>query len=166
MEEQQRERARKRYGLCCGYCGVHEDGTGATLTIDHYRPRSCGGGDDDENLVYCCPKCNEHKGPYWHETDPPNICLLHPHYDDMTAHLHEDEGGQLAGLTPRGAFFVQRLRLNRPQLVAYRFRLRVEQKLHDEVDVLRQRVHELQRQVTELNEKIEFTSTEIEREGP
>ena len=165
VEEDQRERARLRYAGCCGYCDVHEDDTGAPLTLDHHRPRTYGGVDDDENLVYCCPKCNEHKGAYWHEIDPPHIRLLHPLHDDMTAHLFEDESGQLVGLTPHGAFFVKRLRLNRSQLVAYRLRRRVERKLYDEVDILRQRVYELQRRVTELNEAIELTSTEIERQG-
>jgi hypothetical protein len=82
-----------RYAGCCGYCGVREDDAGAELTIDHYRPRSYGGAaaDDDENLVYCCSKCNAHKGAYWHETDPPHIRLLHPLHDNMAAHLLEAE---------------------------------------------------------------------------
>lgn len=164
MEEEQRERARVRYAGCCGYCGVHEDDAGATLTIDHYRPRLYDGGDDDENLVYSCVKCNSHKGTYWHEADPPNLRLLHPLHDDITAHLKEDEAGQLVGLTPQGIFFIQRLHLNRPQLVAYRLQRSMTQKRHEELDTLRQQMRELQQQVVELNEALEFVSQEIERE--
>src|SRR5436190_2107700 len=97
------------------------------LTVDHHRPRARGGGDDDENIVYCCPKCNEHKGSYWHETDPPHIPLLHPLKDDLATHIAEREHGRLVGLTSEGTFFIQRLRLNRPQLVAYRRHRRSEQ---------------------------------------
>jgi len=82
----------------------------------------------------------------------------------MTTHLYEDENGQLVGLTPEGVFFIQRLRLNRSQLVAYRLQQREVQKLYDELDNLRQQVRELQQQVVELNEAIEFASNEIERE--
>jgi len=57
-----RDRARERFSSRCGYCGVSEVEVGATLTIDHHRPRSRGGSEDDENLVYACPRCNEHKG--------------------------------------------------------------------------------------------------------
>ena len=62
---------RKIYQSRCGYCGVHEEDAGAFLTIDHHRPQSRSGSDKLENLVYCCPKCNEYKGSYWHEIDPP-----------------------------------------------------------------------------------------------
>lgn len=82
----------------------------------------------------------------------------------MTAHLYEDERGQLVGLTPLGIFFIQRLRLNRSQLIAYRLQRRTMQKLHDELDSLRQRVSELQQQIVELNEAIEFAGDEIEHE--
>lgn len=102
MEDEQSERARVRYAGCGGYCGVHEDDTGATLTADHYRPRLHDGGDDDENLVYCGVKCNSHQGTSWHEVEPPNLHLLHPLHDDITAHLKENEADQLVGLTPQG----------------------------------------------------------------
>lgn len=72
------ERLRDRFGGRCGYCGVLDEDTGATLTTDQHRPRSHGGDDEEINLVYCCPRCNDHKGSYWHEVDPPGIPLLHP----------------------------------------------------------------------------------------
>lgn len=164
MEDEQRERARVRYAGCCGYCGVHENNTGATLTIDHHRPRAHDGGDDDGNIVYCCVKCNLYKGAYWHEVDPPNLRLLHPLNDDLTVHLYEDESGQLVGLTPPGVFFIQRLHLNRSQLVAYRLQRGMVQKQHDDLDTLRQQMRELQQRVVELNEALEFVGNEIERE--
>ena len=165
MDSSQRERIRQRDAGRCGYCGVHEDNVGALLTIDHHRPRLHGGSDDDENLVYCCPKCNEHKASYWHETDPPDVRLLHPLHDYLGEHVLEEESGQLADRTPLGRFFIQRLRLNRPQLAAYRQNRRVEQRLRDDMDTLRQRIGELQRRITKLNTALAFTSDEIERES-
>jgi hypothetical protein len=165
VNEEPRQRARQRYAGRCGYCGVSEEDVGASLTIDHHRPRVRDGGDEDENIVYCCPKCNEHKGSYWHETDPPHIPLLHPLRDDLATHVEEHEDGQLHGLTSEGAFLVQRLRLNRPQLVAYRLRQRAERQLCAERDALRERVRELQRGIAELHRALEMTDAEIEREG-
>lgn len=49
-----------RDGLACVYCGTtHEE---ATLTLDHIKPHSKGGGNDARNLVTCCHKCNCSRG--------------------------------------------------------------------------------------------------------
>jgi len=165
VTEEQRERARQRYSHRCGYCGVHEDDAGASLTIDHHRPSYHGGDDDDDNLVYCFPRCNEHKSHYWHEVDPPHIRLLHPLRDDLVTHLHAEEDGQLIGLTPEGVFFMQRLRLNRPQLVTYRLNQQEKQNLRAELDADRQRIHELEQRIAKLNAALELTEVQIEREG-
>jgi hypothetical protein len=45
MTSTPRERARQRFASRCGYCGVSDVEVGATLTIDHHRPRSRGGSD-------------------------------------------------------------------------------------------------------------------------
>lgn len=47
-----------RDGVNCRWCG--EQG-GWDLQIDHKYPRSKGGGDEDENLVLACGKCNRKK---------------------------------------------------------------------------------------------------------
>ncbi|MDE0426972.1 MAG: HNH endonuclease [Candidatus Poribacteria bacterium] len=103
-------------------------GRWATLTVDHYHPTIHGGTNDDENLVYCCPRCNEHKGAYWHEVQIPHLRLLHPLEDNLTLHLREQQNAELIGETPEGAFYIQRLRLNRPQLIEHRRRKHADQK--------------------------------------
>lgn len=165
MEEDLREQARERYTRRCGYCGVTENRVGATLTIDHHRPRARGGGDEDGNIVYCCTRCNEHKGSYWHETDPPHIPLLHPLRDALSLHLWELDDGQLEGLTPQGSFFIQRLRLNRPQLIAYRLRRRAERTRRERLQVMDQHVEALRQRIAELHELFEVIDDEIERES-
>lgn len=40
----------------CAYCGSE-----AKLTLDHLLPKSRGGSDSGDNLVYCCQKCNSSK---------------------------------------------------------------------------------------------------------
>lgn len=163
MADQLRAQIRERFRARCAYCGVHEDAVGATLTVDHHRPRAQGGTDEVENLVYCCVRCNEHKGAYWHEQDPPYVHLLHPGQDDLTQHLRARDDGCIVGLTAEGEFFVQRLRLNRPQLVAYRCAQQVEAKLRAELAVSRRRIDELERTVLDLRTALESTADEIER---
>jgi hypothetical protein len=121
-EQEQREAVRRAYGYRCAYCGVQEEEAGSELEIDHFQPRSVGGGDDLDNLVYCCPTCNRLKGDFWPMGDPSttNRRLLHPKRDDLAAHLREEMDGRLTALTETGAFHIERLRLNRPPLVVLR----------------------------------------------
>jgi hypothetical protein len=116
---------RARYAFCCGYCGVSEADVGGELTVDHFRPVSAGGDNSDENLVYACVRCNQYKGALLPEaTDlAQERRLLHPWWDDLLAHIREDEStGRLEGLTATGRFHIAALRLNRPALIVHRQR--------------------------------------------
>lgn len=116
-----RAAVRTAYGGRCGYCGVHETAVGGELELDHYHPRAAGGSDDIENLVYACTACNRFKGDYAPGRDAPeSLRLLHPRRDDLSVHIEESAYGRLLGRTPRGWFHIQRLHLNRPQLVERR----------------------------------------------
>jgi hypothetical protein len=47
---------------------------GGLLTIDHFQPRSKGGTDALENLIYACINCNQHKQDYWpHDEVMPGV---------------------------------------------------------------------------------------------
>ena len=46
------DQVRERAHFACEYCGVKETDSGGALTIDHFQPRSRGGPDDFENLLY------------------------------------------------------------------------------------------------------------------
>jgi hypothetical protein len=156
-EQERREAVRRAYEYRCGYCGVHEQEAGSELEIDHFQPRSLGGGDDLDNLVYCCSTCNRLKGNFW-PTDDPSIThrrLLHPKRDDLAMHLREEAGGRLIALTETGAFHIARLRLNRPPLVALR-------RARQESARLRRELAEAREERVHLRERIAVLERELE----
>ncbi len=105
----------------CGYCGVSETSVGGPLEIDHFHPLAAGGSDEIDNLVYACTACNRFKGDYAAGPDVvESLRLLRPQQDDLSAHLAETIQGRLVGLTARGWFHIQRIHLNRPQLIEMR----------------------------------------------
>ncbi|HTE19160.1 MAG TPA: HNH endonuclease signature motif containing protein [Armatimonadota bacterium] len=165
MDDEQREAAREQFRYRCGYCGVHEEDAGATLTVDHYRPKVHEGSDDPANLVYCCHRCNEHKGSYWHEADPPHVRLLHPLIDHLAEHVQETDTGYLVGISQEGELFILRLRLNRPPLIAYRLNQHKKREADTELEAERQRVQELQAQIDALTAALARTDDDLEREG-
>jgi HNH endonuclease len=148
-EETRRAAVRAAYDGRCGYCTVHESEAGTELEIDHFQPRSLGGSDDPDNLVYCCTACNRLKGDFWPATDPLTTIrrLLHPKRDDLTEHLREESDGRMVALTATGAFHLDRLRLNRPPLLALR-------RARRDVVQLRQALADAQAEQAQLRERI------------
>jgi hypothetical protein len=120
-----RDEVRRRARFTCEYCGTSETDAGAELTIDHFCPISKGGSDSLDNLVYCCPRCNVYKQDYWPESaSAPS--LWNPRLEPPINHFTETEDGILHPLTQTGSATIQRLRLNRPALIAHRLRRRME----------------------------------------
>ena len=156
VSETLRQSIRALYGFRCGYCSVTETESGGQLEIDHFLPQSQGGQDKLDNLVYACRACNAFKGDYW---PPPgassDLMLLHPRRDDLSANTGSLPDGRLIGLTKRGWFHIQRLRLNRAQLIELRLQ-RVElQRLHDTLERNRQAQNQLEEYIRELEQEIE-----------
>ena len=52
-----RESILTRWQHCCAYCGGAD-----AATLDHVRPRHCGGQTIERNLVPACGHCNRRKG--------------------------------------------------------------------------------------------------------
>ena len=125
MAHRKLESVRVRYQFVCGYCGISEVDAGGLLTIDHFVPISAKGGDDDDNLVYSCIRCNQYKAAY-HAAISVKLdgrTLLHPLRNDLSSHLKLNEiSGELEGLSVSGAFHISLLQLNRPALIAHRRR--------------------------------------------
>ena len=119
INNEARQLVRQRADFCCEFCGVSETSVGGELTVDHYRPKTKGGSDELDNLLYCCPRCNLYKLDYWPaEADDPH--LWNPRQEPASTHFLELDGGWLHPLTSTGAFTLQRLRLNRRPLVEHR----------------------------------------------
>jgi len=162
--DEMRRKVRAIYQFRCGYCGVSEEDSGAELEIDHHQPQSRGGSNEPENLVYCCPKCNQYKGSYWHEIDLPHIPLLHPQRDDFHAHLREEDNGEIIGKTKEGSFLIQRLHLNRPELIVYRRKKRAEVQLQSELNKAKERERNLLRRIAELDAALQAVIEQIQEE--
>jgi hypothetical protein len=163
MTAEERHALRQLYRFRCGYCGTTEAATGAELTVDHFQPRSRGGLEESENWVYCCHACNEFKGDFWQ----PNAALriLHPLRDDVAVHITEQPDGTLVGLTETGTFHIGRLRLNRAPIVARRREQRENvrlgqavSELRQDVQVLRDRLAEMEQALNTLQERVRAVS--------
>lgn len=121
ISQAERQLVRERAGFACEYCGVDERDSGGELTIDHHQPTARGGTDHVENLVYSCPRCNLYKADYWPAgTGTPE--LWNPRREPQRTHMLMLADGTLHPITRIGQITVERLRLNRPPLVAYRLR--------------------------------------------
>ncbi len=121
LPEGTRGLVRRRAGYRCEFCGVHENDAGGELTLDHYRPRSCGGSDSLDNLIYACSRCNLYKHDYWPVSEgAPRI--WNPRREEFATHFATCKDGSLKAKTPGGTFTLRLLRLNRPQLIAHRRR--------------------------------------------
>jgi hypothetical protein len=117
------DQVRRRYGFRCGYCGVSESDVGSELTVDHFQPVTVGGDESEENLVYCCFKCNLYKSDFF--PSPEDLQhgrrLLHPLRDDSASFFRENmQSGELEPLNETGRFHIQLLQLNRPALIECR----------------------------------------------
>lgn len=160
-----REQVRKLFAYRYGYCGVHEHDVGSELEIDHFQPRSQGGLDDLDNLVYCCSACNLFKQGYWPagdgSTNPRRF--LHPLKDKLEEHLVEDEDGQLRAISETGAFHLARFRLNRPQLRALRAKQRLQKELRAGISAALAKRKDLDESESELTDMLNEVWAQLER---
>jgi len=123
MQRAEFDDLRKQYSYACGYCHVTEISVGGELTIDHFKPRSAGGGDDRDNLVYACQRCNSYKHHFWPSDEQlrRGHRILHPIHDELASHIYLNRStGRLEAWTPTGEFHITILQLNRPPLVKRR----------------------------------------------
>ena len=103
ITSQIREKVRQHADFSCEYCGVKEQDSGDLLTIDHYHPTSKGGGDQLENLIYTCSRCNLYKHAYWPELAN-DLPLWNPRQEASSAHFLQLNDGVLVALTEVGEF--------------------------------------------------------------
>lgn len=154
---------RRAYAYRCGYCGVREEEIGSELELDHFQPRAAGGGDELNNLVYCCSVCNRIKSDFW--SDDQTGRLLHPGLEAVSLHLREEFDGRLTPLTERGAFHLQRLRLNRPQLVRARRRRSEDRHIQQELAEVRENYRRALQHMRELEQQLQQALDQLDRQS-
>ncbi len=151
-----RNALRAQYRYRCGYCGVEETEVGAELTVDHFQPRSQGGSDELDNLVYCCNACNQFKGDYWQPESAERI--LHPLRDSLAEHISELKNGRLHALTETGKFHIHHLHLNRSALIANRKCKRLDRQTQAEQQASLRMIEQLTREIEALQEQMRRTA--------
>ena len=119
---------RQDFHYHCVYCTVHEVEWGGlrNFHVDHYRPKSrfphliC----DYSNLLYACGVCNVYKGDDWPSDDPleDGQGYLDPCEHDFDDHFRFQDDGIICGLSPVAKYMIERLHLNRSQIVRQRYK--------------------------------------------
>lgn len=109
----------------CVYCAIHEQPWGGidNYHIEHYKPKSIFPNLELDicNLYYACPICNRFKSNDW-PADPAvdlsNISYPDPSKTDYsTIFAPDDSNFTISGRNTAANYVVERLFLNRPQLI-------------------------------------------------
>lgn len=138
----------------CAYCLSHEKLMSRfdAMEVDHFRPTGrpefahlkCAWA----NLYYCCRRCNHHKSSTWPNAEDleKERRFFDPCEEDPDEHFRltrdesGNENGEIASETPAGQYSIEKIRLNRRQLIAIRLDIareeRADRKRLDLVDGL------------------------------
>lgn len=114
----------------CEYCHAPEAVFNLAFEVEHIRPVSLGGSDEDGNLALACRSCNLHKATHIGAEDPEsglNVALFNPRLDSWSDHFGlEHSTGRMAGVTAIGRATIEQLNMNGDvQLLARRQWLRL-----------------------------------------
>jgi len=111
----------------CVYCAIHESCFGGTRNfhVEHYRPKKKFRSleNDIKNLFYACPICNTFKGDDW--PNEPRDDFSTPSYPDpskidYSSIFNKYDSGKIEGNFLASKYMVEKMYLNRPQLVIER----------------------------------------------
>jgi HNH endonuclease len=127
------ERARGQ----CEYCRSQALFCPDPFSIEHIVLDSKGGPTIFENLALACQGCNNAKYTFTSSADPLSgrmVRLYNPRQDHWEEHfLWAVDGLEIVGISPTGRATVERLRLNRDNVVGWR-RLAIAFGIHPPVD--------------------------------
>lgn len=112
----------------CVYCTIHENEFGGPRSyhVEHFRPKGVERFahliTDYGNLLYACQVCNPFKGDAWPSDNPieDGKGFIDPCEYDYDEHFRLADGDELVGLSGVGRYMVERLHLNRMQLIKLR----------------------------------------------
>lgn len=115
-----RDKLIQQHGTRCAYCGC-EITARELITIDSYLPFSTHPENDEyDNYVLACRSCNAIKANKEPIDNEGNILILHPYQETYWKEIKVDDSGVVHGETESGRSTIEIMRLNRPELVAYR----------------------------------------------
>lgn len=124
MFETIRAFVRTRAFNCCEYCISQDDFSPAPFGLEHIIPTVKDGSTEPDNLAWACQGCNGRKYIFTSAIDPYSgmeAPLFHPRNDTWADHFAwSDDYTMLIGLTPTGRATIERLELNRKELVNLR----------------------------------------------
>ena len=120
MKKFVRERAK---GLC-EYCCSPADFSPDPFSVEHIIPKTKGGSNNADNLAFACQGCNGRKYNHVEAKDPFSdhyVPLYHPRQDNWQDHFTWNESAtHLVALSPTGRATIERLKLNRREVVNLR----------------------------------------------
>jgi hypothetical protein len=109
---------------CCEYCLSQVKFSSSPFSVEHIIPRTKGGTNALTNLALSCLGCNYRKFTATQAPDPFSgklVSMYHPRLDDWAAHFQWNTDFTLiVGLTPTGRATIEKLQLNRDEVVNLR----------------------------------------------
>ena len=124
MNKSLRKHVKERALYLCEYCLSPERFCPAYYEGDHITPLSAGGKDEFENFANACGGCNNNKSNATHAIDPLSgqiVPLYNPRIHIWTEHFcWNDTYLLMLGISPVGRATIQKLKLNREEVVNLR----------------------------------------------
>ncbi len=125
----------------CVYCSISEANFGGIRNyhVEHFRPKSIEEfkilENDIKNLFYSCSICNCFKGNDW-KKDESDFKYYDPSKIDYSDVFVIEDSFQLDGRCKSSNYMINKLFLNRPQLLIHRREVELEKKLKSAVSEL------------------------------
>src|SRR5258707_14785788 len=106
MRNKLNQLVKERAFHCCEYCLLPDSFEVRAFQIDHIIAEQHGGLTIETNLAYCCPGCNNNKGPNIAGLDPDRaeiipVLLFNPRKERWKDHFNL-HGSHIIGTTPSG----------------------------------------------------------------
>lgn len=129
----------------CVYCAIHENLMGGirNFHVEHYRPRKRFNELENDylNLYYACPICNTFKGSDW-PSNPKNdhSIAAYPNPSEVDYNILfklSEVDGFIEGTNVAALYILEKLYLNRPQLVTARRMELIHNRIYEEVNMIR-----------------------------
>jgi len=129
LSQKIRRTVAERAGRRCEYCLAPLRFSSSPFSVEHIIPRAKRGTDELENLAFACQGCNTPKWTYVEAFDPVSgqmVPLFHPRKDRWNDHFDWlDDFTRVIAKTAVGRVTIERLQLNRDQLIELRSLLRM-----------------------------------------